>query len=192
MKNYLLSLLVIFSTPFLSVTTAVTAADFDDGAASFDETGNLIRPLNWREWVFIGAALTPNDQNFGQAYLPEFKYVYLDPESFTVWKKSGEFREGAVLVKELVAIGSREEQSGTGYFPGEFLGLEVAVKNSRRFESHLGGWGFFSFGELPYVASAAVIRGSGEFDCSGCHAYAQQDMIFTQFYPNLNAAKPTQ
>jgi len=185
MKKYLIVLLAIFCMPLI-----VVATDFDDGAASFDESGNLIRPENWREWVFIGAALTPNDQNFGQAYLPEFKYVYIDPISFEIWKETGEFREGAVVVKELVAIGSREEQSGKGYFPGEYLGMELAVKDSRRFESHLGGWGFFSFGELPYVESTPVIRGESEFDCSGCHSYAEQDMIFTQFYPNLLVAKP--
>lgn len=185
MNKFLPVLLAIVSTSLF-----VAAAEPIDSAVLFDDNGNLIRPDNWREWVFIGAALTPNDQNFGHAYLPEFKYVYLDPQSFKVWKQTGEFREGAVVVKELLAIGSREGESGKGFFPGEFLGLEVAVKDGHRFESHLGGWGFFSFGELPYVESAAAIRGSGDLDCSGCHYNAPQDMIFTQFYPNLQAAKP--
>lgn len=180
-------------TIFFSILAApllIAVADTGEGVSLYEDSGNLLRPENWREWVFIGAVLTPNDQNFGHAYLPEFKYVYLDPESFEVWKQTGEFREGAVVVKELLAIGSRENISGNGYFPGEYLGLEVAVKDGHRFENHLGGWGFFSFGEMPYAEAASPILGDGELDCSGCHANAPQDMIFTQFYPTLQATKP--
>jgi len=166
-----------------------TLAD-DIGPARYDEEGNLLRPVNWREWVFIGAALTPNDQNMGQAYLPEFKYVYLDPESFAYWKEKGEFREGAVVIKELVAVGSTREMSGEGYFAGKYLGMELAVKNKALYPDQIGGWGFYSFGEVPYVEHSKIIKGNGEFDCSGCHQKAKQDMIFTKFYPILLAAKP--
>jgi Cytochrome P460 len=176
---------------FLALTLAPLAAlAADIGAAHYDGEDRLLRPENWREWVFIGAALTPNDQNFGQAYLPEFKYVYMDPVSFNHWRQTGEFREGTVIAKELVAIGSTSELSGQGYFPGEYLGMEVAVKDSDRYAGHLGGWGFYSFGQPPYVDATPVIMGSGEFDCSGCHQNADQDMIFTKFYPILNAARP--
>jgi Cytochrome P460 len=162
----------------------------ESGPALYDGKGLLLRPENWREWVFIGAALTPNDQNFGQAYLPEFKYVYLDPESFAHWKKTGEFREGAMVAKELVAVGATNAMSGKGYFPGKYLGLELAVKDSTRYGEQIGGWGFYSFGELPYRAATNLLTGRGEKDCSGCHEQADQDMIFTNFYPTLQAARP--
>ena len=149
-------------------------------------------PDGWRKWVFIGAPLTPNSLNAGQAYLPEFKNVYVDPASFEVWEKTGQFRDGTVVVKELVSVGSTEDITGRGFFQGDFIGMEVAVKDPTRFPKKANGWGFFSFGKPPYAKKVKSIDGTGELDCAGCHAEADQDMIFTRFYPVLKAARPGQ
>ena len=38
------------------------AADHHEGsAAKFDSEGNLLRPTGYRDWVFVGTPLTPND-----------------------------------------------------------------------------------------------------------------------------------
>lgn len=42
--------------------------------------------------------------------------------SYKVYKERGKFREGTVIVKELVSVGAKEAVSGKGYFEGEFLG----------------------------------------------------------------------
>ena len=60
----------------------------DTPSVRFDAENKLYRPEGWRQWVFIGAQVTPNDMNGGQAYLPEVHYVYIDPESFEHWKKT--------------------------------------------------------------------------------------------------------
>ena len=58
----------------------------------------------WREWPFVGSLVTPNVLNGGEAPFPEHHIVYIDPESWAHYKKTGEFRDGTVLAKELTLI----------------------------------------------------------------------------------------
>ena len=74
----------------------------------------------------------------------------MDPESFAHYEKTGKFRDGTVLIKELSSVGSKEAPSGKGYFKGEFTGLEATIKDSKRFKDEPGNWAYFSFGhEVP-------------------------------------------
>ena len=118
-------------------------------AAMYDKDGQLLRPADHHEWIFVGAPVTPNDMNDGKAAFPEFHNVYIDPASFASYKKSGEFPEGTVVLKELVSVGSKEMPSGKGYFQGDFVSLEAMVKDTKRFQEEPGGWAFFRFGEAP-------------------------------------------
>ena len=77
--------------------------------ATFNADGELIRPAGWREWVFVGSPLTPNSLNGGTASFPEFHSVYIDPESWAHWKKTGTFREGTMFAKELTLVGDAVE-----------------------------------------------------------------------------------
>ena len=161
---------------------------------SFNAKGELQRPKNYRTWVFVGAPLTPNDMNDGGAAFPEFHNVYIDPESYEAYKRTGEFRDGTVFVKELVSVGAKASSSGKGYFEGEFLGVEAMVKSKKRFPDIPSNWGFFRFtdekaaakGELGTLRDTAVNVASS---CVGCHAAGQHDRIFTQHYPVLRAAR---
>ena len=161
------------------------------GVASFDAQGNLALPEGYRQWVFVGAPVTPNDMNGGKAAFPEFHHVYIDPGSFKQYQETGKFRDGTVIVKELVSVGAKMGASGNGYFPGEFIGLAVSVKNSVRFANEPGNWGYFSFdaGDGKSLLPTAKVQPTEA--CSPCHQKsAAQDLIFTQYYPVLRTAKP--
>ena len=92
--------------------------------------GKLERPTGYREWIYVGTPVTPNDMNNGKAAFPEHHNVYIDPVSWAHWKETGEFREGTILIKELVSVGTKVAVSGNGYFQGEFTGFEHAVKDA--------------------------------------------------------------
>ncbi len=79
-------------------------------AVKFNEKGEVIQPKNfeWREWIYVGTPVTPNSLNPPEAAFPEFHNVYIDPESFKHYKKTGEFRDGTVLIKELVSVGATQ------------------------------------------------------------------------------------
>lgn len=103
------------------------------GYVKFNDKGELIRPTDYRAWPFVGAPVTPNDMNNGKAAFPEFHIVYIDPDSYEHYKKTGEFRENAILLKELTNVGGKKAASGNGYFQGNFQGLEATVKSAARF-----------------------------------------------------------
>ena len=158
--------------------------------AKFDNQDQLARPEGYREWIYIGAPLTPNDMNNGKAAFPEFHNVYIDPVSWEHWKKTGEFRDGTMIIKELVSVGTKSSSSGKGYFMGEYIGLEAVVKDKSRFPVSDQHWGFFRFttdDHKKLLTTSQVMKSEA---CAACHkANAQQDAIFTQHYPVLREAK---
>jgi len=163
----------------------------------FEGQATLLRPKNYREWIFVGSsrglsyAANPPAQNqastggMGEMY----HNVYIAPDAYREFARTGKFPEGTMLAMELVSADTKREPGLQGSYEKEFIGLEVSVKDTRRFES---GWAYFSFsngtGSLykdkaePFPASAG---------CVSCHKQnAETDNVFTQFYPVLRAAKP--
>ena len=165
----------------------------------YDSQGRLKLPdpTVFRKWVFVGAPLTPEGLNDGKAGFPEFHNVYVEQKNLDSYLKTGSFPEGTMFVKELVRVlnptfpdSSRTEPSGRGYFEGAFNGIDVTVKDSKRF-SKTNNWGFFTFGHhpLPYAEVAAESPAS---ECASCHqAYVSKtDMTWVQFYPILRDKNP--
>lgn len=193
MKNQLITILRsgLFAAGLL--TAAMATADNSDsiGAAEFNRDGELKLPQGYRQWVFIGAPLTPHGLNNGKAGFPEYHHVYVNPDAFDIYKRTGTFPEGTVIAKELVLLkkgnhndGSFDAPSGRGYFADKYNGMDVMVKDSKRF-SKTNGWGFFNFGHHapPYLTKAAA---APQNNCASCHAAnAEKDMVFSQFYPIL-------
>lgn len=153
----------------------------------FDADGAMLRPTGYRQWIYVGTPLTPNDMNDGEAPFPEFHAVYIAPDAWAVYQDTGTFPDGTCMVKELISVGAKQASSGNGYFMGEFIGLEVAMKDSRRFQDQPGHWGYFSFGHEYPLADKA--KSQAVISCNACHeANARQDYVFTQYYPVLRAA----
>jgi hypothetical protein len=195
MRNFLLVVILavgVVAASALPRHTSSVAADTQHATAVFDSDGKLKLPTGYRRWVFLGAPLTPNGLNNGKAGFPEYHHVYVEEQNLDVYLKTGSFPEGTVIVKELTRVlnptfpdGSRTEPSGRGYFNGEFNGMDVTVKDSKRF-ANTNGWGFFNFGHhpLPYTESA---KEASAAECASCHAsfVAKTDMTWVQFYPML-------
>ena len=177
----------------LAKWVAPTVAAPPEGRAAtveFTRDGKLKRPVGYRTWVYVGEVITPNDMNDGEASFPEFHSVYMDPESFAHYEKTGKYRDGTVLVKELSSVGSKKAPSGKGYFQGEFTGLEAAIKDSKRFKDEPGNWAYFSFGhKYPLKAEASKNAAAA---CNQCHQDNAQkdDWVFSKDYPVLRAAAP--
>ncbi|OEO25969.1 cytochrome P460 [Pseudomonas sp. J237] len=152
--------------------------------------GKLDRPTGYREWVFVGTPLTPNDMNNGKAAFPEFHNVYIDRKSWDQWKEKGTFRDGAIMVKELIDVGSKAAPSGKGYFEGDFIGLEATIKSKKLFPKEPGNWAYFSFSTPDHKALTDTATAFPTAACNACHdASAADDFVFTQYYPVLRAGK---
>jgi len=188
MKNTYLALLAfLIVMPQLSLAGNVAIGE---SFSKFKHNGELIRPTGYREWIYIGAPVTPNELNNGKAAFPEFHNVYIDPDSWKHWKKTGKFRNGTIIVKELVSIGAKSSSSGKGYFMGDYIGLEATVKDKDRFPKSDNYWGYFRFttdNHKKLLKGSKVVPSQS---CAACHKEnAEDDFVFTQHYPVLRAAK---
>ncbi|MGF1767042.1 cytochrome P460 family protein [Enterovibrio makurazakiensis] len=152
--------------------------------------GELQRPTGYREWVYVGTPVTPNDMNNGKAAFPEHHNVYIDPTSWSHWKKTGEFRDGTIIIKELVAVGSKAAVSGAGYFQGDFIGLEATIKSTSINPNEPGNWSYYSFSTPDHKSLTDTAKAFPAAACNACHAAAAaDDFVFTQYYPVLRAGK---
>ena len=200
MQKYLLAIIVgaglLGASLFLVSAKPVAVAQAQQSTVVLNADGTMQLPTGFRNWVFVGAPLTPNGLNNGKANFPEYHNVYIEQKNVDAYLKTGEFPEGTVIVKELTRVldpkfpdGSRTEPSGRGYFNGEYSGIDVTVKDSKRF-AETNNWGFFTFGHhpLPYADRA---KESSAAECAGCHIanVAQTDMTWIQFYPLLRDKK---
>ncbi|HET6161497.1 MAG TPA: hypothetical protein VFE34_24355, partial [Dongiaceae bacterium] len=91
-----------FAAAFVLTGAAVFAETSPAGSSlnrtrylpEYTESGELKLPKNFNEWVYVGSPLTPNALNGGKANFPEFHNVYIEPGSYEIYKKTGEFPEG--------------------------------------------------------------------------------------------------
>jgi len=192
---------VLLATSLAAVTIGNAAIAQDAYTPQFTAEGQLMRPATpiWREWPFIGSLVTPNALNDGNAPFPEHHMIYVEPASWAHYKKTGEFREGTVLAKELAFVrapdgankdGSTGEVSGNGYFMGEFSGFEITIKSKKLYPDDPGNWAYYTFGHQLEPYNATAMKQPAE-SCNACHeASAAEDFVFSQFYPVLRSVKP--
>jgi cytochrome P460 len=154
--------------------------------AVFVGQNTLVQPAGYREWVFVGSSLglgyTENTSS------PMYHNVYINPDAYREYVRSGAFPEGTVMVLEMLSAQAKQEPGLQGSYQKEFTALEVSVKDSNRFD---GGWGFYDFtegtGKLKPEAEA-LPQTAG---CLSCHREkAATDHVFTQFYPVLRGTGP--
>lgn len=205
--TYRLRMAIVAAALLVGVITIVSAQRTARNAAYpqidiapvFNAKNELVQPKDFREWVFIGAPITPHGLNGGKAGFPEFHNVYVQPAAFKAYRATGKWPEGTMMVKELQLVdgpsenpdGSRFEVSGRGYFPGKVNGLDVSVKDSKRF-GKTKNWGYFNFNHAPppYLAAASE---RPVVECAGCHiANAHEDMVYVKLYKPLLNPLPTQ
>jgi len=210
MQKYLLGIVagvgVLAASSFIFNTRPVVAQTQEYPV--YDSAGRVKPPTGYRAWVFVGAPLTPEGLNDGKyncnadgtnctrSNFPEYHHVYIEKKNVDAYLKTGTFPEGTVIVKELTRVlnptfpdSSRTEPSGRGYFNGAYNGIDMSVKDSKRFPE-TNGWGFFTFGHhpLPYNPTSAE---EPVTECAGCHIanVANTDMTWIQFYPLLRDKK---
>ncbi len=184
----------VLSTTFAAILLGLSLSTVSMSASGEEyftiKDGQLERPTGFREWIYVGTPVTPNELNDGKAAFPEHHNVYIDPDSWAHWKKTGEFRDGTILVKELVSVGAKSAVSGNGYFQGDYIGLEATIKSKKHFADEPGNWAYYSFSTEDHKTLATEAKPFPAASCNGCHAAAAaDDWVFTQYYPVLRAGK---
>jgi len=149
---------------------------------------SLIRPDGFERWVLAGASMglgysEPSGAAVVAGGMPGmFHNVYIEPSAYEHYVRTGKFREKTMLAMTLYEPGQKVHPSKQGFFEGDFIAVEVALKDSHRFP---GSWAYFNFGKGAKGARAVAMPRQG---CQSCHVKnAADDNVFVQFYPTLRA-----
>jgi hypothetical protein len=167
----------------LLLASAICAVAGD--RAQFTKAGELVRPSNYREWIFLSSGLGmtygPNAPAAGAPL--RFDNVYVNPSSYRDFLRTGKWTDGTVLILEVRDSESKGSINQHGHYQTSVAAIEAHVKDSRRFAD--GGWAFYDLSpKQPQPVSAKAIPAGNR--CQQCHsANGAVDDTFVQFYPDL-------
>jgi Cytochrome P460 len=154
-----------------------------EGSVTFNAQGELQRPANFREWIFLtsglGMTYGPNRTLPGQA--PNFDNVFVNPIAYRAFMKSGKWPDGTYFILEVRRGEENVSIDAEGRTQGAHVALEAAVKDSRRYPD--GGWAYFSF-DSPDGLRKTAAPFPRTANCYSCHRqHGAVEWTFTQFYP---------
>jgi hypothetical protein len=150
-------------------------------APTYTSDGQLRLPANYREWVYL---TTGFDMSYSAANGMDhhmFDNVFVNPESYQAFLKTGTWPDKTMLVLEVRGAKSKGSINQAGnYQDTDRMGLEIHVKDISRFKDQ-GNWAFFGFDDKPTSTMTPT-----SMACYSCHAqHAAVDTTFVQFYPTL-------
>ena len=145
----------------------------------YTQDGELRLPADYREWVYLSSG-------FDMSYNPDmqmdhhmFDNVFVNPEAYASFVKTGTWPDKTMLVLEVRAGKNKGSINQAGHYQDtDVMGREVHVKDEARFP---GKWAFFGFDDAKTAKMVPLAA-----ECYTCHsAHAAVDTTFVQFYPTL-------
>jgi len=151
----------------------------------YNPKGELIRPADYREWIFLTAGMGmtygPNGPAEGQD--PAFDNVFVNPAAYREFVKTGKWPDGTIFILEIRKGVANASINKGGRTQTSVVAIEAAVKD----ETHVPEkWAYFHFaprdGEPAKEAKAFPKTAA----CFSCHTeHGAVDNTFVQFYPTL-------
>jgi len=190
MKKSLLALLLltlvglyVFAGEKPAAGQKPVAAKESTDAPRFTADGQLIRPENYREWVYVSSGLGMSySGEAGDASMgPMFDNVWVHPAAYHQFMATGTWPDKTIFVLEVRHSTSKASINKGGHFQAEMVALEASVKDESRFPTKWAYFGFMNDGKLKDSASA--FPNSACFQCHTTNAAV--DHTFVQFYPTL-------
>lgn len=170
-------LLTVSLIPLLGMQGSERVAD----GATYMAGGELKYPSDYRSWVFLTSGFnmsyTASAKDAGDGM---FDNVFVNPDAYRSYQKTGHWPEGTELVLENrgAEVGKSINKTGKTQSP-ELMGLEVHVLDSAHADK--AGWGFYAFDNR--VSAKMIPRTASCYTCHQQHAAV--DTTFVQFYPTL-------
>ena len=163
----------------LAVVLFAVSATGDPGSV-YEPDGRMKFPKDYREWIFLSSGLDMSYREMpGMGDHSMFDNVFVEPAAYRVFLRTGTWPEETRFALETRGAKGKGSINQRGKFQsGEPMGVEVHVKDAKRFA---GGWAFFGF---QGTESAPQIPTGAE--CYACHQKnGAVDTTFVQFYPTL-------
>jgi cytochrome P460 len=169
----------LLATALLPLTASIQDSAASGTSPEYTSDAQLKLPENYREWVYLTTG-------FDMSYNPAasmadhhmFDNVFVNPESYKAFVKTGTWPDKTMLVLELRGAEGKGSINQKGNYQSDVMGLEVHVKDQARFP---GQWAFFGFDDDKPAKMTPTSA-----DCYTCHAaHGAVDTTFVQFYPTL-------
>jgi cytochrome P460 len=173
-------ILCLIAMVAICLTLVAAAPEEKVPKPQYDEKGQLLRPTDYREWMFLSAG-------YGMNYSPEpgshemFTNVFVQRWAYDEFVKSGKWPEQSMFVIDERDAASRSSINQKGHYQTDLMGLAVEVKDSTR---NPDKWAYYGFA-ADSKSSGAMVHGNGCFACHDAHAAVEH--TFVQFYPTLKS-----
>ena len=175
---------------FIAVSSHALSAQQPVDGPTYINGNDLVRPPNYREWVFIGAGLGLTYEQGAAGNT--FTNVFVNPAAYRGFMSTGRWPDKSVFILEFRASGTEAPPNTTGRFQTRLVGLEAEVKDAR----FPDGWAFYNFRLKPEATikpeaaviadSAPPLEGKDVASCVECHTKSTAvERTFVQFYPTL-------
>jgi hypothetical protein len=139
--------------------------------------GKLIRPDDYREWIFLSSGLGMN-YNPAPGGHEMFTNVFVPQWAYRQFVASGKWPDKTIFVVEDRGSESKGSINKTGHFQADLMGIGVEVKDETRFPDK---WAYFNF-----RADTKTAEANPKAACWQCHEdNAAVEHTFVQFYPTL-------
>jgi hypothetical protein len=146
----------------------------------FTADGKLMRPEGYRRWVYVSSGYGMSYSQKADDSMQMFTNVFALPASYDYYLEHGNWPDKTMFVLELYGSTSQGSINKHGQYQTGFMGLDVEVKDEKRFPDK---WAYFGFDASEKTASAQT---PSKNDCWNCHeANAAVEHSFVQFYPEL-------
>ena len=170
---------IILSSVVLACALLLAAAlGNDNPKPQYNAKGQLVRPSNYREWIFLSAG-------YGMNYSPApdshemFTNVFVQRWAYDEFVSSGKWPEQTMFVIDERDAASRSSINQKGHYQTDLMGLAVEVKDSSR---NPDKWAYYTYGTDGQTAEA-MPHGNPCWSCHDDHAAVEH--TFVQFYPTL-------
>lgn len=172
----------------LSIGTVLAAGAAPDatttGKPRYNDSGELIRPQNYREWIWLtsGLAMTYGPAAATGTSVQLFDNVFVQPDAWRSFQKTGLWPDGTMFVLEIRYSQSHGSINRGGHFQTDVSAVEMAVKDTSR--SPEDKWDYYDFhtlGGVPAASAKALPKSAGCFACHSTNGAVEN--TFTQFYP---------
>lgn len=166
------------------------AQNTDDGFSPYvDEDGKISLPKDYKQnWAHLGGWAVARKSG---SDVHEIHDVYTQRETVAAFNKTGEFPDGAVLVKEVRKSTTDRLTTGHAAWSTDMKNWFVMIKDQKgRFEDndHWGeGWGWALFEANDPTKN---VSDGYESSCLDCHTPVEDsDWVYVYGYPDLKKPK---
>jgi cytochrome P460 len=174
MKREFLAATAILSSVVVGSSMVISGQDTSKPLYS---ANNLIRPEDYREWVYLSSGLGMNynptaggPQRFTNVFVPQWAY--------REFMSTGKWPDKTMFALEDRVAENKGSINKGGHFQTDLTGLAVEVKDESKFPEK---WAYFGFSENAKTAEAKPKQA-----CWQCHnEHAAVENTFVQFYPTL-------